>query len=39
MCEDCVQEISVGRLNAAPFALRCVECQEIQEITASESEE
>lgn len=38
-CEDCGEEISVGRLNAVPFALRCVECQEIHEITASESEE
>ena len=38
-CEDCGEEISVKRLNAVPFALRCVECQEIQEITASESEE
>ncbi len=38
-CEDCGEEISVGRLNAVPFALRCVECQETQEITASESEE
>ena len=38
-CEDCGEEISVGRLNAVPFALRCVECQEIQEIIASESEE
>ena len=38
-CEDCGEEISGGRLNAVPFALRCVECQEMQEITASESEE
>jgi len=38
-CEDCGEEISVGRLNAVPFALRCVECQEMQEITASESEQ
>ena len=38
-CEDCGEKISVGRLNAVPFALRCVECQEMQEITASESEE
>ena len=38
-CEDCGEEISVRRLNAVPFALRCVECQEMQEITASESEE
>jgi len=38
-CEDCGEEISVGRLNAVPFALRCVECQETQELTASESEE
>ena len=38
-CEDCGEEIPVGRLNAVPFALRCVECQEMQEIKASESEE
>ena len=38
-CEDCGEEISVGRLNAVPFAVRCVECQKMQEITASESEE
>jgi len=37
--EDCGEEISVGRLNAVPFAVRCVECQKMQEITASESEE
>ena len=36
-CEDCGEEISVGRLNVVPFALRCVECQEMQEMTASES--
>ena len=38
-CEDCGEEISVGRLNVVPFALRCVECQEMQEMTASESAE
>ena len=38
-CEDCGEEIAVGRLNAVPFALRCVECQEIQEVTVSGSEE
>jgi DnaK suppressor protein len=38
-CEDCGEEIAVGRLNAVPFALRCVECQEIQEVTVTESEE
>ena len=38
-CEDCGEEIFAGRLNAVPFALRCIECQEIQEVTASESEE
>jgi len=38
-CEDCGEEIAVGRLNAVPFALRCVECQEIKEVTVSESEE
>lgn len=38
-CEDCGEEIFIGRLNAVPFALRCVECQETQEITASGPEE
>ena len=38
-CEDCGEEISVKRLNAVPFAVRCVECQEMQETAASESEE
>lgn len=38
-CEDCGEEIFIGRLNAVPFALRCVECQEIQEVSAPKSEE
>jgi len=38
-CEDCEEEISLGRLNAIPFALRCVDCQEQHERESSESEE
>ena len=38
-CEDCGEKIFIGRLNAVPFALRCVECQETQELTSSGSEE
>lgn len=30
MCTDCGQEISVERLTAVPFALRCESCQEKQ---------
>ncbi len=39
ICEDCEAEIPLGRLNAMPFALRCVECQGRHEIIASRSEE
>ena len=39
ICEDCEEKISSGRLKAMPFALRCVECQERQEMISSESEE
>jgi DnaK suppressor protein len=39
ICEDCGEKISPGRLNAMPFALRCVECQERHEFMSSESEE
>jgi DnaK suppressor protein len=39
ICEDCEEEISVGRLQVIPFALRCVECQERHEIASAESEE
>lgn len=28
ICEDCEEEISVGRLKALPFATRCTRCQE-----------
>jgi DnaK suppressor protein len=38
-CKDCEEEISLGRLNAIPFALRCVDCQEQQERESSETEE
>jgi len=37
-CEDCEEKISLGRLNAVPFALRCVDCQEQHERESSESE-
>ena len=39
ICEDCEEKISLGRLKAIPFALRCVECQERRELISSESEE
>lgn len=39
ICEDCEDKISPGRLNAIPFALRCVECQERREFISSGSEE
>ncbi|HET6515431.1 MAG TPA: TraR/DksA family transcriptional regulator [Thermodesulfovibrionales bacterium] len=39
ICEDCGEEIPVGRLNAMPFALRCIECQARYETTASEFED
>ena len=35
VCDDCEEEIPIGRLNAVPFALRCVECQEKLEILRS----
>ena len=34
ICEDCGEEIPIDRLNAMPFALRCVDCQERHESTA-----
>jgi DnaK suppressor protein len=39
ICEDCGEEIPIDRLNAMPFALRCVDCQERYESTARESGE
>jgi DnaK suppressor protein len=39
ICEDCEEEISPGRMNAIPFAVRCVECQEKHEFTSSLSED
>ncbi len=39
ICDDCEENISSGRLNAMPFALRCVECQERHELISSESED
>jgi DnaK suppressor protein len=34
ICEDCEGEIPLGRLNAMPFAFRCVECQTMHERSA-----
>ncbi len=39
ICVDCGEEIPAGRLNAMPFALRCVECQEKYELTRAEQQE
>lgn len=43
ICNDCDQEISEKRLNALPFAIYCVECQqrreEIEEIEREEERE
>ncbi len=39
ICDDCEEEIPIGRLNVMPFALRCVDCQEKYEIMRSEGEE
>lgn len=34
ICEDCGEEISIGRLKALPFAIRCTKCQEKRETSA-----
>jgi RNA polymerase-binding transcription factor len=39
ICEDCGEEIPMGRLRAMTFALRCVDCQEIHEKLLSQGEE
>ena len=39
ICEDCDEDIPAGRLNAMPFALRCIECQEKHEMTRSRRKE
>lgn len=31
MCEDCEEEISAERLKILPFAIRCRDCQELEE--------
>src|SRR5512143_1571954 len=36
-CDDCEEEIPIGRLNVMPFALRCVDCQEKHEMMSSEA--
>lgn len=33
-CAECGEEIPTARLNALPFAVRCLECQEIHEAVA-----
>ncbi|MBI2903029.1 MAG: TraR/DksA C4-type zinc finger protein [Candidatus Methylomirabilis oxyfera] len=37
VCEYCGDEISVGRLKAMPFAVRCTACQEQWEASAARS--
>ena len=32
-CVDCTEEISLKRLSAVPFALRCRDCEELREIS------
>lgn len=43
ICEDCGQEISEKRLNALPFVIYCIECQqkreELEEIEKEEERE
>lgn len=36
ICEDCGDRIKIGRLQAMPFALRCVECQESYEMAVGD---
>ncbi len=35
-CVECDQEIAEARLKALPFAVRCVQCQELEESQAAE---
>ena len=39
ICEDCDEDIPIGRLNAMPFAVRCIDCQEKHEMTGSRQKE
>lgn len=39
ICDECEGEIPLGRLNAMPFALRCVDCQEKHEMMSSSERE
>ncbi|RPI36190.1 MAG: TraR/DksA family transcriptional regulator, partial [Nitrospiraceae bacterium] len=39
ICEDCDEDIPVGRLNAMPFAVRCIECQEKHESSSIRQKE
>lgn len=37
ICEDCGDEIHIGRLKALPFAIRCTKCQERWEASAAQA--
>ncbi|MEA3223544.1 MAG: TraR/DksA family transcriptional regulator [Thermodesulfobacteriota bacterium] len=37
LCEECGEEIPIGRLKALPFATLCVKCKSKQEITEGPS--
>jgi DnaK suppressor protein len=39
ICDECEEDIPLGRLNALPFALRCVDCQEKHEMMSSSERE
>jgi len=39
ICDECEGDIPLGRLNAMPFALRCVDCQEKHEMMSSSERE
>lgn len=39
ICDECEEDIPLGRLNAMPFALRCVDCQERHEMMSSSERE
>ncbi|MCC2643499.1 MAG: polymerase-binding transcription factor DksA [Nitrospira sp.] len=40
LCEDCLQPIHEKRLEAVPFAVRCIECQRhVEELEAIEKKE
>ena len=39
ICDECEGDIPLGRLNAMPVALRCVDCQEKHEMMSSSERE